>query len=196
MGGVGSSLRLGPALALGMLSAAVLAGGCASGEQQIARAAEIKARDDSFLPYVEYASGDITTITLAGVGRKQLLGRIDRTTGQTVTLLQFTISYETRGRHNYDTARSSRAEALQLQSLERKSRCPIGGDRDCTYVETLQVTIPESSLRQAGADGYTVKIYARGGLYERAILVPRPLIANLLAKLDAHRAGAPPARRS
>jgi hypothetical protein len=50
------------------------------------------------------------------------------------------------------------------------------------------VDIPEAELRQAGPEGYQLKLFARNG--PGAVLgIPKAQIAALLARIDADRLG-------
>jgi hypothetical protein len=167
-----------------VLAAAIALAGCASTEQKIAQASEIKAADDPFKPYREYSTGAVTSGNMLGSGGKILMARVDRKTGAVTTLLHFQIVYNDGHVRQYETARNARAEQLPLRTLLRQGRCKLGGH--CPYSDSFEVTLPEPDLRQAGADGYMIKVFARNGP-EIMILVPKPMIASLLARVDADR---------
>lgn len=165
--------------------------GCATSEQQIAKAAEIKATDDSFRPFKEYSTGPIKSGNSLGVGAKQLIGRVDRKTGRLTMVLQFQIIYIAANKRRYEQARNARAEPLAFHAVPQRSECPR--NKDCTYDELFLVTVPEAELRATAADGYQVKAFAKNGP-DVLVSIPKPLITSLFARIDADRAAptAPP----
>lgn len=172
---------------------AVLAlSGCATSDQQIAKASEIKTTDDSFRPFKEYSTGLIKSGNALGVGAKQLVGRVDRKTGALTMVLQFQIVYVAGNKRRYEQARNVRAEPLAFHTVPRRADCPR--NKDCTYDELFLVTIPEAELRTASAEGYQVKAFAKNGP-DVLVSIPKLLIANLFAQIDAERgvAGGAPA---
>lgn len=163
--------------------------GCATTEQQIAAASEIKTTDDSFRPFKEYSTGPIRSGNSLGVGAKQLVGRVDRKTGALTLVLQFQIVYVAANKRRYEQARNARAEPLAFHTVPQRAQCPR--NKDCTYDELFLVTIPEAELRAAAADGYQVKAFAKNGP-DLLVSIPKPLISSLFARIDADRSGAPP----
>ncbi len=168
--------------------------GCAGQQQQIEAASAIKLTDDGFRPFREYSTGPITSGNAVGIGRKQLVGRVDRKTGAATFALQFEIAYNASNKRRYDSARNARAEPLPFHAVPRKAECDRRSGT-CTYDELFVVTIPEADLRAAPAEGYQVKAFAKAGP-DALISVPKPLIASLLARIDADRGGAAPAAAS
>lgn len=170
------------AAAAGMLLCA-----CASQEQKIASASEIKSSDDQFLPYREYTSGlmkETALLSPDGTRANILIGRVDKNSGNKRFAVQVLIHYSEDRRRRYESARSSRAEPLQLVRIDQaRKNCVKRLDR-CTFSEIVDVVIPEAGLRGAGSEGYPVKLYARSGATS-LIDIPKPVIASLLAKIDA-----------
>lgn len=189
--GVGVVRRLRVPWCLGFVAALALAG-CVSAEQQIERASAIKIIDDPFRPYREYQSGEMIAGNQTGLGSKQLIGRVDKKTGAVTLLVEFYIVYRDSHRRLYEIARNNRGEQLPLSTIQRQGQCRYGNE--CPYSDYFTVVVPEAELRAAPAEGYLFKAFARNGP-DLLVSIPRPLIANVLAKVDADRAGtAQPAR--
>lgn len=167
----------------------MLATACATPEQQIAKASEIKTTDDSFRPFKEYSTGPIKSGNALGLGAKQLVGRVDRKTGALTMALQFEIVYVAGNKRRYDQARNARAEPLAFHSVPRRADCPR--HKDCTYDELFVVTIPEAELRAAPAEGYQIKAFAKNGP-DVLVSIPKPLIVSLFAQIDRDRAAPAP----
>lgn len=166
--------------------ATILPTGCATPEQQIAAASQIRTTDDTFRPFKEYTTGAIRSANASGVGAKQLVGRIDRKSGALTTLVQFEIVYQGDHKRHYEHARNARAEALQFTKVPRNAKCQP--QKGCTYDELFLVVIPEAELRAAAAGGYQIKAFAKNGP-DVLVDVPKELIVNLFAQIDADRSG-------
>jgi len=173
-----------------LLAVLALATGCTTTAEQIEKQSQIRTIDDRFKPYREYASTEVASVNVLGVGAKNLVARVDRKTGAATMLLQFQIQYKDTHRRLYETARNDRAELLPLTSVQRQGQCRFGNE--CPYLELFTVQIPEADLRAAAAEGYRVKVFARNGP-EILIGIPKMVISNLLAQVDADRAGRTPA---
>lgn len=158
--------------------------GCVSAAQSIPEPGQIKVTDDPYRPYREYTTGEIKSANAVGVGAKQLVGRIDRTTGALTTVLQFEIAYQAYARRHYETARNAKAEVLAFNQVQKTARCRPGAD--CVYGEQFIVTLPEAHLRAAGPEGYSVKVFARSGP-DVLVALPKEMIDSLLARIDADR---------
>ncbi len=183
-----TSAVLAPSLVVVLALVVLLAlPGCATSEQQIAKASEIKTTDDSFRPFKEYSTGPIKSGNVLGVGAKQLVGRVDRKSGALTMVLQFQIVYVAGNKRRYEQARNVRAEPLAFNTVPRRADCPR--NKDCTYDELFLVTIPEAELRAASAEGYQVKAFAKNGP-DILVSIPKPLITNLFAQIDADRGAA------
>lgn len=168
--------------------ACLVLGGCAAsgaGTASIDAAPAISVVDDRFRPEIEVTTGIVETATPLGVGRKRLLAHIDRKTGAVVrTVLAFEIGYTGGGRRSYEQASDAHARPLRLSKVARNSHCERNGA--CSAVESLLIEIPEADLRNTPAEGYALKLFARNGP-DAPIVVPRPLVTALLARLDAER---------
>jgi outer membrane murein-binding lipoprotein Lpp len=166
--------------------------GCMSPEQQLERATQIRTANDQFKPYREYMSGEMVSSNAVATGNKALVARVDRKTGAVTTLLEFHVVYNDTHRRLYETARNSRAELLQLTTVQRQGQCRYGTGNVCPYSDLFTVFLPEQQLRAAGPEGYPIKIFARNGP-DLLIAIPKPLITSLFAKVDADKAGGEPA---
>ncbi len=182
------------------VAAGLLLCGCASQEQKIAAASEIKSSDDQFLPYREYTSGLMTAtgglLSQDGTRANVLIGRIDKETGSKKFAVQVLLHYSEDRRRKFKSARSSSAEPLQFVRIEQVRKNCVKRLNTCTFSEIVDVVLPESGLRGAGANGYPIKLFARSG--DTSIIdIPRPVITSLLAKVDSDLAiAAAPAKVS
>ncbi len=170
------------------VAAGLLLCGCASQEQKIASASEIKTSDDQFLPYREYTSGLIKEtgglLSQDGTRANVLIGRVDKKTGSKKFAVQVLLHYSEDRRRKFESARSSSAEPLQLVKIEKSRKNCVKRLDTCTFSEIVDVVIPEAGLRGAGANGYPIKLFARSG--DTSIIdIPKPVIASLLAKIDS-----------
>ncbi len=183
--------RLARGVVLGIVAGmALLPSGCATPEQQIAAASQIRTIDDNFRPFREYSTGTIKSGNALGVGAKQLVGRVDRSTGALTTIVQFEIVYEGDNKRHYEHARNARAEVLQFTKVPRNAKCqPRKG---CIYDELFLVVVPEAELRAAATTGYHIKAFARNGP-DVLVNIPKELIVNLFAQIDKDRTRAAPA---
>lgn len=173
---------------------------CASQEQKIAAASEIKSSDDQFLPYREYKSGLMKEtgglFSQDGTRANVLIGRVDKATGVKKFAVQVLLHYTEDRRRKFESARSSRAEPLQLVRIDHARKNCVKRLDSCTFSEIVDVVIPEAGLRGAGAEGYPIKLFARSG--DTAIIdISKPVITSLLTMIDADPAiAAAPARVS
>ncbi len=170
------------------VAAGLLLCGCASQEQKIASASEIKTSDDQFLPYREYTSGLMKEtgglLSQDGTRANVLIGRVDKKTGSKKFAVQVLLHYSEDRRRKFKSARSSSAEPLQLVRIEQVRKNCVKRLDMCTFSEIVDVVLPESGLRGAGAKGYPIKLFARSG--DTSIIdIPRPVITSLLAKVDS-----------
>lgn len=170
------------------IAAGLVVCACASQDQKIAAASEIKSSDDQFLPYREYTSGLYTEtgalLSKEAVRANVLVGRVDKTTGGKQFAVQVLLHYSEDRRRKFESARNSRAEALQLVQIERvRKNCDKKLDL-CSFSEFVNILIPEPGLRGAGANGYPIKLFARSG-DSTVVDIPKAVIASLLAKVDA-----------
>ena len=145
---------------------------------------QVQVRDDQFAPYREMATGAVESGSGLSVESFQLFARIDRTTGALSTFVKVMHIYKAVMRVSFESARNIRAEPLKLTALGKTSKCKPGAG--CTYFEVYTIDIPETELRQAGPTGYPFKIFARVA-GERLLTIPKPLIDELLKKIDADR---------
>ena len=175
-----------------VLIAVLTASACASQQDKIDVASQIVKTDDQFLPYREYTSGALRSSTANGLDGSILVARIDRKTGALSTAVQYVSVYTHDGKYNYQSARNSRAEQLKLSVISRRSGHCSRKDGTCTHDEVLHIDIPEDALRQAPAEGYQVKLFARLGP-DALITIPKQMIVSLFAKIDADRGVAAPA---
>lgn len=176
------------------IAAAAMLCACASQEQKIAAASEIKSSDDQFLPYREYKSGLMKEtgglFSQDGTRANVLIGRVDKTTGVKKFAVQVLLHYSEDRRRKFESARSSRAEPLQLVKVEQARKNCVKRLDSCAFSEIVDVAIPEAGLRGAGVEGYPIKLFARSG--DTAIIdIPRPVITSLLAMIDADPAITP-----
>lgn len=158
---------------------------CASAATQIEQTSAIQLVDDKFRPELEYATGTIESANEIGVGRKRLLAHVDRKSGALLRyVLAFEIGYADTGKRSYELANSAMAKSLRMSKVTGKSHC----DRQsrCTVIESYLIEIPEADLRAVPADGYAIKLFARNGP-DAPIVVPKPWIDSLLARVDADR---------
>ena len=173
-----------------LISAAALAA-CATAEQKIAETAAVKSKSDPFLPYREYATGEMQggdSLTLfQGSSQKRLAARIDKKTGATVAFLEYEIVYTDEAKRGYQSARNTNADLLKIAVVKsRKFDCSKKTD-SCLVDEILQIDLPVQGLKQAGPQGYPIKLFARSGPHVQ-IDIPAVWIANLFAKVDADNA--------
>jgi hypothetical protein len=166
---------------------------CASQEQKIAAASEIKSSDDQFLPYREYKSGLMKEtgglLSQDGTRANILIGRVDKSTGVKKFAVQVLLHYSEDRRRKFESARSGRGETLQLVKIEQVRKNCVKRLDTCTFSEIVDVVIPESGLRSAGVEGYPIKLFARSGA-TAVIDIPKPVITSLLAMTDADPANA------
>ena len=137
--------------------------------------APAETRDDPFLPYTETSAGQSRAVIPNGLAQIELLKRKDRKTGVANTLLHVATVYHGSHREKYESARNAKAEPLKFQPYNYEKSCE---KRDCQHTEVFFVEIPEQELKQAGPDGYALKIFARGGT-NLTITIPPGLIARL-----------------
>ena len=157
-----------------LLGSAFLAA-CAAGGS----APEIAVRDDNFRPYREYTTGKQLVSTYPNTFAAELIGRVDRKTGATTTLISADFAYQDDRMRKYESARDARAEALPLQGISRVRSCE---QHVCVHEEKFAVEIPEDALRRAPAGGYQPKIFARDG-GDTTVTIPKGQIDLLLAAL-------------
>lgn len=166
-------------------SCLVALAGCTTPEQQTAAAVNGRILDDKFRPYKEFQTGDISTATSVGKGTKRLIARLDRKTGGTAYILVFRVTYGGSHRRTYATARNERAESLKVTTIARNS-AGCHSTLGCTFEELLEIEIPEADLRSAPASGYQLKLIPVLGP-DALIVVAKPVIASLLAQVEADR---------
>lgn len=108
-----------------------------------------------------------------------LRGRVDRETGLTLALIQWSAVYTRRTWHFYFKASNDRGQSYDLREVNREVRaCP---DR-CVYAETYNIFIPLADLQRGATDGIRFKIYARSG--DSVIVeLPASLIVQFNEKL-------------
>lgn len=165
-------------------------GACASTQEKIAQTAAVTAENDTFLPYREYKTsallGGDSLNRSEGRSKKLLAARVDRKSGATAFILEYHIVYRDEGKRGYQSVRNAKAELLKMTSIKsRKSNCSRKTDA-CFVDEILQIYLPEQDVRQAGAGGYPVKLFARLGPHAQ-IDIPKVWIDSLLAKVDADK---------
>ena len=170
--------------------------GCGVSEQQIAQASTIRVNDDQFLPYREYTTGGVMGGNPlgfgAGIAQKNLAARVDRKTGYTMVLLQFALAYSNPVKRGYESASNAQAQPLKVVTVtSRKHNCSRKEDT-CSIYEVFQIELPQAELRQTGADGYPIKLFARAG-EDIEIAIPKVLITSLFAKVDADKSSGAPA---
>ncbi|MEQ1717187.1 MAG: hypothetical protein ABL907_14595 [Hyphomicrobium sp.] len=179
--------------------AAIGAAGCASEQQKIDTASSIQARDDKFLPYREYTSGTMKESgpLLSGEALRlnTLIGRVDRQSGAKQFAVEVLLHYSEDHRRKFESARSAKAEALTLVKVEQIRKSCSKKLGSCDYDEVVHVVLPEAGLRGAGAEGYPVKLFARSG-HTATVEIAKPVIAALLAKVDADPAAGGGAKTS
>lgn len=169
---------------LSMIAVGALAA-CASAATKIERTSAIQLVDDTFRPELEYSTGTIESANEIGVGRKRLLAHVDRKSGAPLRfVLAFEIGYNDIGKRSYELANNAKAKTLRMSKVTAKSHCDRQGR--CTVIESYLIEIPESDLRAASAEGYAIKLFARDGP-DAPIVVPKPWITALLARVDADR---------
>jgi hypothetical protein len=170
-------------LLVALVSSACVLGACASPEQPMAEITQIREREDRFRPYRELVSGVMKVGDAVNGGRKTLIARIDRTTGSRKTLVASEIYYQDDHHRTYEAARNERAESLRFVAVNHEgARCRRSPA--CMHIERIEIEVPEEQLRRAPATGYQIKILARNGP-DGLITIPQPVIAALLAKVDA-----------
>ena len=171
-----------------VLVSVVALSGCASQEQKLAAASQIKLTDDQFLPYRRYTTGSISSppiaVGTAGLSDKELIAQVDRKTGAVNVGLQFQIQYTSVLRRTYETARNTRAQTLPLKAVTRHSSDCSRKSGTCSFFEVLIVELPEAELRACGPAGYPVKVFAHVGR-DVEIDIPKSLIVALFTEIDA-----------
>jgi hypothetical protein len=146
---------------------------------------QIQLRDDKFSPFREYTTGQVATRSGQNVLGVEFLGRIDRQSGLVPILLKVEFGYLSSRKRSYEVARNSRAEPLPFTKVASNRRCEFGAT-DCVHSEAFTVEIPQAELRQAGPEGYQLKVFARSGPGV-TVGLPKATIVAMLAKIDADR---------
>jgi hypothetical protein len=141
---------------------------------------EITLLDDAFRPYREYATPTIRVSDHPNRFFFKLIARVDRTTGETSTLVSLVIAYEGSRMRKYKGARNDRAEPLRFYKPNRHRSCQKGW---CSFDETLLIELPETDLREASESGYRLKVFARDGSGV-FIAIPGGVIQRLFAKIE------------
>jgi hypothetical protein len=144
---------------------------------------QIATQDDRFQPYRELRSSPVTLRAYPNIISYTLTARIDRKTSAVTMGVEVTFVYVAQLRRYYNAARNARAESLRLVPIRAAGRC---SRNPCPHEEIFAVEIPESDLRQAPAEGYALKIFARSGP-EAVITIGKDRIGALLAEVDAAR---------
>jgi hypothetical protein len=170
---------------LAMICALVLSA-CATPQQQLVTASTVTIVDDKFEPHRHYRTGEIKTASIETSGyetyEKKLMADVDRKTGGIGAGLQYTITY-TGIQRKYHEARNVRAEQLSVRSvLHHASGC--NKYAGCLHTEAVLIDLPVSELRNAGNQGYPIKLFPKIGKGIE-IEIPKTLIVSLLAALDA-----------
>ena len=140
--------------------------------------------DDRFRPYREYTTGQVRAGSYPNLVGLELNGRIDRRSGALTTLLSVEFAYVGLHKRNYESAHNNHAQPLPLTRVASHGRCPRR--MTCSYTEVFTVEIPAAVLRQAAAEGYNLKVFARHGPNAQ-INIPKVQIAALLARIDGDR---------
>lgn len=167
--------------------------GCASQQQKVEQASAIQLNDDTFLPYRQYTSSPFKESgpPLAGEALRAniLIGRVDRKSGTKQFAVEIVLAYSENHRRRFESARSAAAEPLTLLKVDQVRTACSKKLESCTYSEVVHVLLPEAGLRAAGEHGYPVKLFARTS--DTAVVgIAKPVIAALLAKVDADPAAA------
>lgn len=108
-----------------------------------------------------------------------LRGRVDRETGRTLALVQWSAVYTRHTWHFYFKASNDRGQSYDFREVNREVRaCP----NRCVYAETYNIFIPLADLQRGATDGIRFKIYARSG--DSAVVeLPASLIVQFNEKL-------------
>jgi hypothetical protein len=145
---------------------------------------QVQVRDDQFRPYREYTTGRVRAGAYPNLLAVELNGRIDRQSGALTTLISVEFAYLSDHKRGYESARNSNAQPLRFTRVSSHGRCPPGAM--CSFSEVFAVEIPDAELRQAPAEGYQLKVFARNGPGV-TVTIPKAQIAGLLARIDADR---------
>jgi hypothetical protein len=154
---------------------------------QSAPPSQIATRDDTFQPYREFRSGRVTLRHYPNIVSYELIGRLDRKSGVLTTLIEVDFAYAALRHRHYNAARDARAGTLRLVPLRANGRC--AGSAPCPHEEVFEVLIPEADLREAPAEGYALKVFAKDGP-ETVISIGKERILALLAAADGARKAA------
>jgi hypothetical protein len=112
---------------------------------------------------------------------------LDRESGESVTQLYVADSYFGAER-GWDGAHDAAGRPLRFSHI---STDKISCDHRCAYAEEFAATLPEAALRADGAE-LLITFTARSGT-AMTIRLPRPLITNQLAAIEAARRQPPAA---
>ena len=151
---------------------------------QVTPPSQITARDDTFQPFKEFRSGRVTLRHYPNIVSYELIGRLDRKSGVLTTQIEVDFAYNAPRRRYYNAARNARAEPLRLVPLRANGRC--SGGAPCPHEEVFEIAIPEADLRQAPADGYALKLFAKDGP-ETVITIGKERILAMLSAADGAR---------
>jgi hypothetical protein len=154
---------------------------------------EIRVRDDQFSPYRELATGFVAPSSSSAQLGLQLVAQIDRASGSAKILARTRIAYVDSRRRHYTVARNNKAEQLALTHVSAKGQCNLGSS--CPHEEIVAVEVTEADLRRSAAEGYPFKLFAKIGP-EVLVLVPKAMVANLLAQIDEDRRQRPSKKAS
>jgi hypothetical protein len=144
-------------------------------------------RNDQFKPYREIETAPYRVGVQPGVITMRLGAQIDRQSGAVTTFVKIHHHYLGQHRHNYETARNSRAEALKLTVVARYGSCNVR--TNCPLDELYGVEVPEADLRAARTTGYAFKVFPRVGP-DVLVTVPAEMLTSMLGLLDTDRAPA------
>ena len=144
--------------------------------------------DDPFRSYRQYSATTTTTAAPFSADRTsvaaQLLVRVDKKSAATDASLDLAMVYTSDTRRVYKTATNIRAEPLNVSVLQRQSTPCSRQTGICVRSERLAISLPEADLRNAGAEGYSLKVFSVAG-GDLTVTIPKPTIVAILAKVDS-----------
>ncbi|HEX8390881.1 MAG TPA: hypothetical protein VF665_00885 [Longimicrobium sp.] len=145
-----------------VLATAACAGGGSVSSRANVSPGGVETRVDAASPNVQYV-GREQRVTENGQNTSYFLRSFrNRTTGAVSHQLYVTDRYRAREYRNWSRATGPGNTTLQYVAISRDvEQCPDAAG--CPRVEAFGVTLPHAALTRAGASGYTVRAYSRGG---------------------------------
>lgn len=179
---------MGPRVLYAVLATSMAVTACASPAQQITTASQIKTDDDQFKPFRQYKTGAIRNQPFDRPGdanhEMELAAQIQRTGGARAIGLQVRITYSGDFVRTYQEARNAKADLLHIQKVVHQSSGCSKQYSGCSRIEFVVVDIPEAELRNAGNEGYPIKLFPKVGAGLQ-LTIPKSLIASLFTAVDA-----------